>query len=286
LVITLYTAFIVFCFVIICVFFQAKPLYCLLGELLMSEFEKQSHINRIYSSDARTVIAAMDHGLYGVSPLSHLTRPGELIDQVIRGGANAVLTSPGIVLKFNDHLVNTGIILRLDGGGTNLYEGLTKLRMISSVEDAVKMGADAVVAMGFCGTEDEYRSLATLGQIAIECRKLNMPLMAEMLPMGYDSKPSLKQILSAARIGADLGADIVKIRFSGSVEDYQAVTEACFVPVVILGGAANSQPQLLKEVRSAIQAGASGVAIGRNIWQSDSPALITRSIADIVHDKQ
>ncbi len=249
----------------------------------MSDVEKQSRLNHIFSSDGRSVIAAMDHGLFGVSPLAHLTHPGELIDQVISGGANAVLTSPGIIKHFYSHLQNTGIILRLDGGGTALYGGIRNLGLISSVEDAVKMGADAVVAMGFCGTEDEYKSLVTLGQIAIECRKLNMPLMAEMLPMGHDSKSTLKQIISAARIGADLGADMVKIRFSGSVEEYQAVTDACFVPIIMLGGTAQTQRQLLNEIQSSIQAGARGVAIGRNIWQGDSPALITRAISDIVH---
>jgi len=160
------------------------------------------------------------------------------------------------------------------------------MRLIASVEDALRLGADAVAVMGFCGTKDESDSLETLGKVAAECRRLGMPLMAEMLPLGYTGKPDVQQIALAARIGAELGADIIKTKYAGAPQEYREVTDTCFAPVVVLGGSARSSDEVLAEIEGALSAGAAGVAIGRNVWQAADVVATTRSIVRAVHGER
>ncbi len=245
---------------------------------------KQVRINRIFSNDKKAVVIAMDHGLPGMSPLGNLLNPGELIDQIAAGGADTVLTTPGIAANFSDHFKQLGLIVRLDGAATTLGKDFSEMRLISSVEDALRLGADAVAVMGFCGTPDEKDSLATLGKVAAECRLLGIPLLAEMLPLGFGADPTIDQISLAARIGAEMGADIVKTKYQGPPDLYQKVTEECFVPILILGGSAKaSQNAVLDEVRDAVNVGVAGVAMGRNIWQSGDVVSKTREVVKAVH---
>lgn len=240
-------------------------------------------LNHIFAPDQRSVVVAIDHGLPGMGPLGHLTHPGILIQKIKAGGADAILATPGVAAQFAAEIGHLGLIVRLDGASTTLGRSFGDMRLIASVEDAMRLGADAVAVMGFCGTDDENSSLETLGKVATECRKLGMPLMAEMLPLGFAAKPAVQQITLAARIGAELGADIIKTKYAGTPDEYREVTETSFVPVVILGGSARSSDEVITEVKNAMQAGSAGVAIGRNIWQADDVAAKTRSIADAVH---
>jgi class I fructose-bisphosphate aldolase len=244
---------------------------------------KQIRLQRIFAQDARAVVIAMDHGLPGMSPLAALGQPGQLIDAIAAGGADAILTTPGVAAHFAPHIGRLGLVMRLDGGATTLSTSFGEMQLIASVEDALKAGADAVAVMGFCGTEDESSSLKTLGQVAVECRRLGVPLMAEMLPLGYQGKPTAAQVATAARIGAEMGADIIKTKYVGPPEGFQAVTEACFVPVLMLGGSARSFEGLLDETRDALKVGVAGVAIGRNVWQADDVTGATRALVEVVH---
>ena len=244
---------------------------------------KQVRLNRIFSADKKAVVIAMDHGLPGVAPLAHLVKPGKLLKQVIEGGGDAILTTPGIAETFADQIGPLGLILRLDGGATMMSESPGEMSLISSVEDALKLGADAVAVMGFCGTPEESTSLRILGAVAKECRRLGVPLLAEMLPFGFSAKPNASQLARAARVGCEMGADLIKIKYSGPPEAYKEVIASSFSPVLILGGGARSAADVLAEIHDAIGVGASGVAIGRNVWQSDDPAEMTRSIVKVVH---
>ncbi len=240
-------------------------------------------LNHIFSDDKRTVVVAMDHGLPGLGPLGQLTHPETLLQHIRAAGADAILTTPGLAAHFAEYMGRLGLIVRLDGGATTLSDSFGEMRLIASVEDALGLGADAVAVMGFCGTPDENASLERLGKVATECRTLGIPLMAEMLPLGYQGKPNVQQVALAARIGAELGADIIKTKYVGSPADYCQVTETCFVPVLTLGGSARGIDELLSEIDDAMRAGAAGVAVGRNVWQSDDPVSITRRIVNAVH---
>lgn len=244
---------------------------------------KEIRLNHIFARDQRAVVVAMDHGLPGMMPLEGLKQPGRLMERIAAGGADAILTTPGIVARFAHQLGSLGLIVRLDGAITMLGGGSGEMRLIASVEDALKMGADAVAVMGYCGTEDESSSLETLGKVAIECRRLGVPLLAEMLPLGYGANPSLTQLVQAARIGAEMGADIIKLPYVGPAEAYREVIETCFVPVLVLGGSAKAEDEMLMQVEDAVGIGAAGVAIGRNVWSREDATAMTRAITRIVH---
>ncbi|TDA25661.1 MAG: fructose-bisphosphate aldolase, partial [Archaeoglobi archaeon] len=124
------------------------------------------------------------------------------------------------------------------------------------------------------------------GEISKACQEWGMPLLAMMYPRGEKiNQFDPKAVALAARVGAELGADIVKTNFTGDVESFRKVVEGCPVPVVIAGGPKmSSVEELLQMVRMAMDAGASGVAIGRNIFQAENPTKMTRAIAMIVHE--
>jgi DhnA family fructose-bisphosphate aldolase class Ia len=245
---------------------------------------KVLRLNRILASDGRTVIAALDHGIAGITPLASLARPAQVIAQVISGGADAILTTPGIARECAGAFGKTGLIVRADSGATALTGRWSEMALMLPVEGALALGADGVAAMGIVGTDGEGQSLRGLGRLAAECERLGLVLLAEMLPGGFDAvQVDVEQIAAAARVGADLGADLIKIRYTGSPETFRAVTTSCYRPVVVLGGSKQSSSQLLDQVRGALAAGAIGVAVGRNIWQSPDPAAITRELAQAVH---
>lgn len=226
----------------------------------------------------------MDHGIAGIQPLAFLEQPSELIKELGEAGVDAILTTPGIARSYAAHLGQLGLILRVDGGPTAATQRWDEMKVILSVEDALRLGADAVAAMGIVGTEGECESLIGLERLAAQCNKWGMVLLAEMLPGGFGAaEVGIEEIAIAARLGAEIGADIIKIRYGGNGENFQSVILSCFKPVVILGGSKQSQDQLLEQVRGALTAGASGVAVGRNIWQASNPGEIARSLVEVVH---
>ncbi len=150
------------------------------------------------------------------------------------------------------------------------------------------MGADGVVCMGFPGSKFEAETLPYLSELASDCYKWGMPLMAEMLPRGFeggDDSRTPENIALACRIGAELGADIIKTDYTGEVDTFKKVTEGTFAPIVILGGGKSKDPvDLLTQVYNSVQAGGAGVAMGRNVWRQDEPEKLTRAIARILHE--
>ena len=126
-----------------------------------------------------------------------------------------------------------------------------------------------------------------LGLIADECTELNMPLLAMMYPRGENIPNPFdpKVVAHVARIGAELGADIVKTLYTGDSDSFRSVVDGCPVPVVIAGGPqVSNDKELLDMVKGAIDAGAAGVSMGRNIFQHSNPEKITKAISNIIFD--
>lgn len=245
---------------------------------------KQIRLNRIFKPDGKTVIAALDHGIAGIIPLAHLEFPRTLLPEVVQNGADAIITTPGIARLCSDLFAGAGLILRIDGGPSALTGDWGKMEIIRSVEDALRLGADAVIMMGTTGTSEEAHSLATLSLVAARCEEWGVPLVAEMLPGGFNAKEvTFDQMMVSARLGAELGADIIKIHYQGPADAFQAVTRGCYIPVVVLGGSKQSPEQLIQEVQQAQLAGARGVAIGRNIWQAEHTGEIMAQLVQAVH---
>lgn len=248
---------------------------------------KTKRMNNIFRKDGRTIIIAMDHGL-GMNVLPELADPAEKIHRVVQGGADAIMTSFGIASKFSDAIGSAGLILRVDGGSSQLAQTGAPFCPIYTVEDALRLGADGVVCMGFPGSEFESETLPYLAQLAGDCHKWGMPLMAEMLPRGFeggDDSRTPENIALACRIGVELGADFIKTEYTGDSDSFRQVVTGTFAPIVVLGGGQAKDPvALLQQVYDSVQAGGAGVAMGRNVWRQPEPEKITRAIARIVHE--
>lgn len=242
-------------------------------------------LNRIFAKDGKCVVVAMDHGM-GLEVLPHMNDTGRVIEQVVEGGADAILTTFGIAKRYGNELGTTGLILRLDGGSSILGGKSTYPRLLYSVEEALKLGADAVVCMGFPGIEYEEESMENLARLAADCREWGVPLMAEMLPGGFGPEPpnTLENIKLASRIGCEYGADIIKTSFAGTPEEYRQVVEGSFSPVVILGGEKTKEiSDLFVTIEDAMNVGVRGVAIGRNVCKHPRPDRMTAALVDLVH---
>jgi DhnA family fructose-bisphosphate aldolase class Ia len=158
--------------------------------------------------------------------------------------------------------------------------------LICTVEEAVKLGADAVSIHVNLGNKEEKSMLRDLGVVSRVAMEWGMPLLAMMYSKtrkGEDEK-DVKIVKHSARLGAELGADIVKVPYTGSPESFREVVEGCFVPVVIAGGGKIETDQdILEMVKGAINAGGAGVSIGRNVFQHKNPSKMVRAICKIVH---
>ncbi|HHN93131.1 MAG TPA: aldolase [Anaerolineae bacterium] len=242
--------------------------------------------HHIFRPDGRTVILALDHaGMFGMA--AGLDAPGEVIRQARRGGADAILTTYGTAARFADEIGDLGLILRMDGGVSSLAQERRPLRLLYSVADALRLGADGVACMGWPGSRFEGETLPYLARLAARCAAWNVPLLAEMLPGGFESPGEQwtpENIGHACRIGAEMGADFIKTAYTGDRESFRRIVERVPVPLVVLGGgAATDTRAFLTAIHDALAAGAAGVAVGRNIYRHPSPERMTAAIVALVH---
>ncbi|HIP25348.1 MAG TPA: fructose-bisphosphate aldolase [Archaeoglobus profundus] len=247
---------------------------------------KRIRLERIINRDnGNTVIVPMDHGV-SLGPIKGLIDMAKIINAVAEGGANAVVLHKGIVsFGHRGYGKDIGLIVHLSGS-TALAPDPNEKVLVCTVEEAIKLGADAVSVHVNIGSKTEAEQLKKLGMISKVCMEWGMPLLAMMYPRGENiNQYDEKAVALAARVGAELGADIVKTNFTGSVESFKKVVEGCPVPVIVAGGPKmENEADLLKMVEMAMDAGARGVAIGRNIFQAENPTKMTRAIAMIVHE--
>ncbi len=253
----------------------------------MSYTGKAVRLERIINRDTgRTVIVPMDHGM-SVGPIDGLVDMAATVDQAAEGGANAVLGHVGLALHgHRRHGKDIGLIMHLSAS-TSLAPDPNDKVLVTSVEEALKMGADGVSVHINLGAETEGEMLRALGMTAMKCREWGMPLVAMMYPRGrkITAEKSADYVKVAARVAAELGVDIVKTNYTGSVETFREVTRGCPVPVVVAGGPRmETTEQILEMVHDSIQAGGAGVAIGRNIFQANDPVAMLRAVASIVHE--
>lgn len=243
-------------------------------------------LKRLFAKDGKTVVVAMDHGM-GLSVNPALDDTEKILRAIVAGGADAILTTFGVAKRYADILEDIGLILRVDGGTSMLGDGSCGPQLLYTVEEALKLGADAVACMGFPGTEFEAQTMINLAELAAEGKTWGVPVMAEMLPGGFTgSHPySVDNLVLTARTGCDYGADIIKTSYAGPPEDFARVVAASYQPVVVLGGEkAKDLTSLFTVIEEACSVGAAGVAIGRNVWKHESPERVTRALVELVHE--
>jgi len=248
---------------------------------------KKIRIERIINrKTGRAVIVPMDHGV-SIGPVAGIENMSETIDEVASGGANAVIMHKGMVdTGHRGYGRDIGLIIHLSAS-TSLSLDPDHKVLVTTVEKAVKIGADAVSVHVNVGSEMEPEMLEILGITSEICDEWGMPLIAMMYPRGekIDNEHGVDVVKLSARAGAELGADIIKTNYTGDPDTFSEVVNGCPVPVVIAGGPkVETNKELLEMVKNSVNVGGAGVAIGRNIFQAESPRKTTRAIAEIVHN--
>ncbi|MEM2108381.1 MAG: 2-amino-3,7-dideoxy-D-threo-hept-6-ulosonate synthase, partial [Candidatus Bathyarchaeia archaeon] len=155
-----------------------------------------------------------------------------------------------------------------------------------TVREALRIGADAVSVHINVGAADEDKMLQKLGKVADECDVYGVPLLAMMYPRGpkIQSEHAVEVVAHAARLGAELGADIIKTNYTGDIESFRTVVEGCPVPVIIAGGPkCKTDKEILQMAWESLNAGCAGLSIGRNVFQHENPTLMVKALSAIVH---
>jgi DhnA family fructose-bisphosphate aldolase class Ia len=248
-------------------------------------------VQNVLGPDGRALIVAMDHAR-DWGPLPGLERPDEVIERVIAGGADGIMTTYGVAKQYG-HLLAGRVktIVRLDGWASHLREtwlAYSGWQDLYTVEDALRVGADAVIVNYFMGIAAEHASLRVVARAAADADRHGVPLVVESLPcpspqIAAPNDPAM--IATAARIATEHGADIIKCYYSGTTDGFRHVTETNAAPVLIAGGAVMNTPlDVLEVVHGAIAAGARGVFFGNNIWRAADPAAMVRAMRAVIHD--
>jgi predicted phospho-2-dehydro-3-deoxyheptonate aldolase len=242
---------------------------------------KRIRMERVMNRNTRkTVMVPLIHGV-GMGPIEGIKDIKNTVDVISLGGANAVILHKGIVAAAHRHSgKDIGLILHLTATSEN-----GKQTLVTDVEEAVIIGADAVSVRVDVEGPDEGSMLKMLGQVSRDAFKWGMPLYALMDPGKVKEKDKqLKNMMRAARVGAELGADLVRIPYSGSAETFKEVVSVCPVPLVAIGGEKKERErEFLDIVHSVMEAGASGMSVGRNIFQYKKPGNMIKAIGRIVH---
>jgi DhnA family fructose-bisphosphate aldolase class Ia len=250
---------------------------------------RASNLSHFLQSDGRTVILPIDHGT--AIPVPGMENPVALVES-IRDHVDGFVVNLGVALACNraEAFADKGICLRTDCYKPtypgNPDEGAYRL---FGTDEAEAVGAHAVMNMLYVHHSNEADNFRECSELIAESLEADVPVIVEALPfnIGRPDDYTVENVGFAARAAAEIGADIVKTVFptAGSPDDFKSIVDSCFVPVIVLGGAAMGDDQaLLTMVRNAIDAGAVGIAVGRNVWQHPQPVKIAAALHAIVHD--
>jgi class I fructose-bisphosphate aldolase len=240
---------------------------------------KALRLARIFDADGRMLIVPVDHGVT-IGPLGRLSDLPGLVSTISGGRPDALLCHRGVV-QAGLLSPRTAVVLHLSAGTTLCGSSHAKA-LVCRLEDAVRLGADAVSVHVSLGSACDTEALKQLGKVSSACLAWGMPLLAMMYCQDRSPQDGPASVAHSARIAAELGADIVKVPFTGDAESFRAVVESCFVPVIVAGGAHIGDPQL-EAVRLALDVGAAGACIGRGVFQAeDAPGALV-SLRNLVH---
>ena len=250
---------------------------------------KDLRLERILNaSSGKTILVPMDHGA-SLGPIPGLISPQKAVDSAARGGADAVLMHKGLVRSaYAGHARDLALIIHLSAS-TDLSTRPNAKRLVATVEEAVKMGADAVSVHVNLGDETESTMLADLGKVAYAAQEWGMPLLAMVYGRGPKIPNSMAPSIVAhcARIGEELGADIVKVPYTGDMDSFARVCQGCSIPVVIAGGPKmDTRDDILRMAHDSVAAGGAGLSLGRNVFQDPDPASLLNALGAIVHQGQ
>ena len=228
----------------------------------------------------KAVWLAVDHG-YFLGPIKKLEEPKKAIAPLLPY-CDALMLTRGVLRNCIDADMEAPVILRVSGGNSIAGKALSNEGITASMEDAIRLNVSAVALSVYIGTEHEHQTLINLSRLIDEGQKYGMPVLAVTAVGKELEKRDARYLSLCCRISAELGAQMVKTYYC---EDFEKVTKSCPVPIVIAGGPKlDTDEDAFKLAYEAIQQGAVGVDMGRNIWQSDYPVAKIKAIRAIVHE--
>ncbi|MEU0007150.1 2-amino-3,7-dideoxy-D-threo-hept-6-ulosonate synthase [Streptomyces sp. NPDC006314] len=247
---------------------------------------KKLRLRRLISDQGRSLVVPMDHGMSDGAGTG-LRDIATTVGQVSAGGADAVVLHKGLVQTCAPRLhPSTSLIIHMSAS-TTLGRHVNRKVAVCTVPEAARLGADAVSVHINAGSETEPEQIVDTARIAAECDAWGIPLMAMVYVRGSNPQDEFDpaKVGHAARMAAELGADLVKCHYTGDPKSFAEVVEACPAPVLIAGGAAYGDvARLFTTVHEALEAGAAGVSIGRNIFEHSDPTTLTRHLTKIIHE--
>lgn len=246
---------------------------------------KEIRLKRLFKHSERLFVVPMDHGIT-IGPVTGLAKISQTVKAIAEGGADAVIIHKGLAGQIDKLLGPNSceLIIHLSAS-TSLAPDPNHKELVTSVEKAIELGATAVSIHVNLGSAFEAEMLKDFGMVAEYSNRWGMPLLA-MMYIRDDCKENEfnpQKIKHAARVAEEMGADIIKVNYTGDPETFAGVIEAVSVPVIIAGGPKmDSHYELLAMIADAVLAGAGGVAIGRNVFQDDDPTRLSSIIRQIL----
>jgi fructose-bisphosphate aldolase/2-amino-3,7-dideoxy-D-threo-hept-6-ulosonate synthase len=254
---------------------------------------KSMRLKRVIDGAGVSVICALDHGMTSPTFLRPLADIRTRTEEAVAGGANVIMMSKGMIRVAAPGFSPTTSLALLLSASASPEEGRPTVVQIADVEEALVLGADAVVLFTALGGDDEAGMIEVLSSVGRECAALGMPFIAEAeFPTTYASVEELaatygfEYLQRNVRLCAELGADIVKTNWPGDGERFGQLVEAANgIPMVLAGGSRLEDRELLSRMEEAMAAGAIGCSVGRNIFMHRSPEAITRALSRVIRER-
>jgi fructose-bisphosphate aldolase / 2-amino-3,7-dideoxy-D-threo-hept-6-ulosonate synthase len=260
---------------------------------LTANVGKAMRLKRVIDADGVSVICALDHGMTSPTFLDPLADIASRTREAVAGGANVIMMSRGMIRMAQDAFAPTTSLALLLSASAGPDGDRPEIVQIADVEEALILGADAVVLFTALGGDTEPGMVDILAGVGRECAALGMPFIAEAeFPTTYATVEELKQqygfeyLRRNVRLCAELGADIVKTNWPGDQESFARCVEAANgVPVVLAGGSRLADAELLARMEQAVAVGAIGCSVGRNIFMHERPEAITRALSRVIRER-
>jgi fructose-bisphosphate aldolase / 2-amino-3,7-dideoxy-D-threo-hept-6-ulosonate synthase len=257
------------------------------------EVGKALRLSRVIDAAGVSVICALDHGMTSPTFLDPLAAIADRTTEAVAGGANVIMMSKGMIRAAVSSFSPATSLALLLSASASPDGGRPEVVQIAEVEEALMLGADAVVLFTALGGDAEADMIQILSRVGGECATLGMPFIAEAeFPTTYATVEALKDqygfeyLRRNVRLCAELGADIVKTNWPGDQDLFGRLVEATSgIPVVLAGGSRLEDAELLKRMEQAISAGAVGCSVGRNIFMHRSPEAITRALSRVIRER-
>ncbi len=243
----------------------------------------KNRLSQIIKPDTNhTVMLAVDHG-YFLGPTTKLENARQTIEPLLPF-ADALMLTRGILRTSVNPESSVPIVLRVSGGTSIIGKDLANEEITTSMEEAVRLNVAAVALSIFVGTDYEHQTLTNLASLVDKGQEYGIPVLAVTAVGKELGKRDFRFISLSCRIASELGASFVKTYYC---EDFDKVVESCPVPVVIAGGPKlETRLDAMKLAHDAVKKGATGVDMGRNIWQSPHPIAMIKAIRAVVHESK